>query len=70
MAATWEFTYVDLYLGRGDIDAVDGAMRVIAELGKAGWEPVGEIRFDYTPLGSSRHTSVRELMFKRTLSAD
>jgi len=71
MSQNWEFTYVDLYMGIGDVSSVHARQREITELGRAGWEPVGEIRFDFTERGysaSAPATQARQLMFKRRAS--
>lgn len=68
MAAKWEFTYVDLYLGSDkQPDAVGVAMNQIAEYGQAGWEPVGEVGFMYRlPMKVPGAETIRRvLMFKR-----
>lgn len=66
---TWEFTYVDLWLSPHDeIRTIPEAKRLIAQLGGAGWEPVGDIVFTHY-VERTREVSVRQLMFKRPLAA-
>ena len=70
--AGWEFTYVYLWSegGRGgDYHSVgqegeERAKEEVAQLGREGWEPVGEVTFRY---GSSQKTIVPQLMMKRSL---
>ena len=65
---SWEFAYFYLWLGTATNTktAVNEAKQQIAELGKEGWEPVGEVTFS---LATGAYTdSLREhraLMFKR-----
>jgi len=65
----WEFTYVDLYIGAGDINRLHAAHRAIQRLGDEGWEPVGHIRFEYDLRRPQNLETVpkqvRQLMFKR-----
>lgn len=64
----WEFTYVDLWLGRGtEATSVATVQYEIARLGGEGWEPVGEVefRFHASNLGGPTETRVPVLMFKR-----
>jgi hypothetical protein len=65
----WEFAYIDLWLGVDKrIDSVGTAQGAIAACGQAGWEPVGEIRFEYRePQKAVGSTVVRQLMFKRPI---
>jgi hypothetical protein len=66
--ANWEFEYVDLYLGQNKtIDAVDETQALIARAGMTGWEPVGEVRFEYVEPGRGGATVIRQLMFKRPI---
>ena len=64
----WEFFYVDLFLGRDStVDSIGAAMVNIAAYGRDGWEPVGEIEFEYQEPGRVSATHVRALMLKRPL---
>jgi hypothetical protein len=65
----WEFAYVDLWLGEDQVIQVVGESEAeIARLGREGWEPVGEITFQFTRPRASNKVNVRQLMFKRPIS--
>lgn len=73
----WEFTYVGLWHDlRGGPDEprvrdIDTLLRRtqarIAELGSAGWEPVGEVDFRFS-FGGDPPTHIRQLLFKRPVA--
>lgn len=68
---SWEFTYVELWLGEEKtVEAVLAAEERIAALGREGWNPVGEVTFTYhqqgTPPGVT--TAIQQLMFKRLVA--
>jgi hypothetical protein len=71
--AGWEFTYVYLWSeggSSGDYHSVgqegeEQAKKEIARLGRDGWEPVGEVVFQY---GSGQKTVVPQLMLKRAVT--
>lgn len=64
----WEFAYVDLWLGTDKTRvAIGEQMAQIAQLGTEGWEPVGQVCFEYENEQRISIT-VPQLMFKRSPS--
>jgi len=58
--------WVDLWLGPNEtVNAVRRTQDQIATHGLEGWEPVGEVCFQFSASGRTDRVAVRQLMFKR-----